>query len=199
MDAQRQKQRIVSLLAVVMALAPAASADLTLIYTGSFDLRIPVEPQTGHAWMNDAVINVPESFTVIDLDVEITLEHTSVFDLQLFVRSPDATALTLIYYDPADEFFEGQNYTATIFDDEADTPIESGHAPFTGRFTPRAPAELTVFDGRDPQGPWTIRIYDSWYANVGALYEVKLIFQTPEPAAFLLLLLGIPLARPQKP
>ena len=187
------------LLAVVMALAPAASADLTLIYTGSFDLPIPAEPETGHAWMNDAVINVSDSFTVIDLDVEITLEHTSVFDLQLFVQGPDGTRLTLVHYDPADEFFEGQDYTATIFDDEAETPIEAGQAPFTGRFSPRAPAELSVFDGRNPQGPWTIQIYDSWYANVGTLYEVKLIFQTPEPAVFLLLLLGLPFTRPQKP
>ena len=195
MDTRKPKQRIVSLLAISLALAPPALADLTLIYTGSFDLRIPAEPATGHAWMNDAVIEVPVSFDVIDLDVEITLTHTSVFDLQLFLEGPDSTRLTLNYYDPADEFFEGEDYTGTIFDDEADIPIESGQAPFTGRFRPRAPAELSIFDARDPQGFWTIQIYDAWYNNIGALEEVKLIFQTPEPAVFVLLLLGIPLTR----
>ena len=198
MDTRKAKQRTVALLAISLALAPAVSADLTLIYTGSFDLRIPAEPATGHAWMNDAVIEVPVSFDVIDLDVEITLTHTSVFDLQLFIEGPDGTRLTLNYYDPDHEFFEGQDYTGTIFDDEADTPIESAQAPFTGRFKPRAPAELSIFDGRDPQGLWAIQIYDAWHANIGTLQEVKLIFQTPEPAVFLLLLLGFPLTRPQK-
>ncbi|MHA1571609.1 MAG: hypothetical protein ACTSWM_07285, partial [Alphaproteobacteria bacterium] len=84
MDTRRPIQRIVAALAVVLALAPAAPAALTLVYTRSFDLRIPAEG-TGKAWMQEAVITVPDSFTVIDLDVEITLAHTSIFDLQIFL------------------------------------------------------------------------------------------------------------------
>lgn len=179
-------------------MASAAHADITMIYTGAFDLRIPADPDTGDAWMNDAIINVPESFDVIDLDIEITLTHTSIFDLQLFLKGPDGTRVILNYYDPADEFFEGQDYRRTIFDDQAQTPIESGQPPFTGRFKPRDPAELSIFNGIDPQGQWTIQIYDAWHANTGKLEEVKLIFNTPEPTAFLLLLVGTTLTRLRK-
>jgi len=173
----------------MLALAPAASADLTLIYTASFDLRIPAEPATGDAWMDDAVIDIPDSFTVIDLDIEITLTHTNIYDLQLFLDGPDGTRLTLNYYDITDKV--GENYTGTIFDDEADTPIESALAPFNGRYRPKAPAELSIFDRRDPQGAWTIQIYDARHANTGTLEEVKLIFEVPEPTTLLLLSLGV--------
>ena len=189
MDTQKQQLRIVGLLAIMLALAPAARADLTLIYTGTFDLPIPAQPDTGRAWMDDAVVEVLETFTVIDLDVEITLTHENIYDLQLFVQSPDGTRLTLNYYDPTAEL--AQDYTHTIFDDEADTPIELAHAPFTGRFKPKAPDELTIFDNRDPQGQWKIQIYDSWYAYTGTLEEAKLIFEVPEPTALPLLTLGL--------
>jgi len=197
MNAQRPIQRIIVLLALSLTFAPAASAELTLIYTASFDLRIPAEPATGDAWMDDAVIDIPDSFTVIDLDVEITLTHTNIYDLQLFLDSPDGTRLTLNYYDITGEF--GENYTGTIFDDEADTPIESALPPFNGRYRPKAPAELSIFDHRDPQGAWTIQIYDARHNNIGELEEIKLTFKTPEPATILIMTLGIPiLLRPRK-
>jgi len=193
MDAHAPKQRIVVLIALTAALAAPASAALDLIYTASFDLRIPADPNTGHAWMQDAVIHVPESFTVIDLDVEITLTHTSVFDLQLFLKGPDGTRVALNYYNPSDEFFEGEDYTATIFDDEAETPIELAQAPFSGRFKPRHPTELSDFDNQNPQGPWTLQIYDAWHNNTGTLQELRLIFKIPEPSAFLIFLFATPI------
>ena len=199
MDAHAPKQRIVALLAITAVLAAPAPAVLNLVYIGSFDLRIPADPNTGHAWMQDAVIPVLDSFAVVDLDVEITLTHTSVFDLQLFLKGPDGTRVLLNYYDPAGEFFEGEDYTATIFDDEAETPIELAEAPFTGRFKPRAPAQLAAFDNRDPQGPWTLQIYDAWYNNTGTLQEVKLVFEIPEPATPAFLLLGLPILLRVKP
>ena len=116
----------------------------------------------------------------------------------LILEGPDGTRVTLNYYDPADEFFEGENYTATIFDDEAETPINSGEPPFTGRFKPRPPAQLSVFNGLDPQGEWRLQIYDAWHANTGTLEELKLIFNIPEPATFLLLLTALPFARSGK-
>ena len=189
MDAHAPKQRIVALLVLALVVPSRASAALNLIYTGSFDLRIPADPNTGHAWMQDAIIPVLDSFAVVDLDVEITLTHTSVFDLQLFLKGPDGTRIVLNYYDPAGEFFEGQDYAGTIFDDEAETPIELAEAPFTGRFKPRAPAQLSDFDNRDPYGPWTLQIYDAWHNNTGTLQEVKLIFTIPEPSTLLLFLL----------
>lgn len=198
MDTRASTKRIAALLALSMAFASAAHADIAMIYTAQFDLRIPAAPATGAAWMTDALIEVPQTFDVIDLDVEITLTHTSIFDLQLFLESPDGTRVTLNYYDPADEFIEGEDYTETIFDDQAPTTIESALPPFTGRFKPKPPAQLSIFNGQNPQGQWKLKIYDAWQPNTGTLKEVKLIFNTPEPTTMLLLLAGITLIRSRK-
>jgi subtilisin-like proprotein convertase family protein len=53
---------------------------------------------------------------------------------------------------------------------------------------------VDVFDGIDSYGPWRLQIYDWWYSNTGTLEEFKLIFNTPEPATILTLILGAGLA-----
>ena len=57
----------------------------------------------------------------------------------------------------------GANFTATVLDDEAATAIASGTAPFTGSFRPAQP--LTVFDGQNPNGTWTLEIPDGVMAT----------------------------------
>jgi len=94
-----------------------------------------------------------------------------------------------------DEFFKGANYTGTIFDDEADTPIEQGQAPFTGRFRPREPDRLARFDGHDAFGIWRLRIYDFWPNDAGSLDSFEIIITTPEPGTATLMILGVGLLR----
>jgi subtilisin-like proprotein convertase family protein len=192
MDTHGQVQRIAAAYAIALSLCSAALADLGLVYGGSFDLRIPATG-SGKAWAQEAVVNVPDHITVIDVDVSITLTHTSVFDLEVILAGPNGARLRLNWY-TFDEFFEGQDYTGAIFDDEASASIELADAPFAGRFTPKAPSRLDVFDGIDAYGPWRLQIYDWWYSNTGTLEEFKLILNTPEPATILTLILGAGLA-----
>jgi len=198
MDMHGQVQRIAAACAIALTLCSAALADLGLVYGGSFDLRIPATG-SGKAWAQEAVVNVPDHITVIDVDVSITLTHTSVFDLEIILAGPNGTRVRLNWYSPSDEFFEGQNYTGAIFDDEASASIELADAPFAGRFTPKAPKRLDVFDGIDAYGPWRLQIYDWWYDNIGTLEEFKVIFNIPEPTTLILLTLGAGLARVLRP
>ena len=171
------------------------------VYSGDFDLPIPADTDSSQGWMADAVIEIPDHCTIRDLDVGITLTHTSVFDLQIFIQSPDGTTLCLNEYS-FDEYFEGENYTQTVFDDEAELPIEQGQPPFTGRFRPKVidPLNLLgVFDGQDSFGLWRLRIYDAWQADTGTFHHFELIITTPEPTTAILLILGIALLRLQNP
>jgi len=187
MDARSTLPRVLTVLGLVAALCSNAAARPVHTYSKDFDLRIPADPDDSRGWMEDAVIDVPDHFTVYDLDVGITLTHTSAFDLQIFVKSPAGTTLLLNAYD-LDEFFVGQDYTQTIFDDEAEIPIEEAEPPFTGRFRPKAGSLLQVFDGHDAFGLWRLRIYDQWYADTGYLNNVQLIVTVPElPPALSLL------------
>lgn len=165
-------------------------------YGGTFDLPIPANPDDSNGWMEDAIIEVPDHFNVLDIDVAIDVTHTEVFDLQILLYSPAGTPVCLNMYN-FEEYFEGENYTGTIFDDEADTPIEEGTAPFTGRFRSRGVDGLyklqTVY-GEDTYGTWKLKIYDAWPDDTGTLNSCQLIITVPEPATVIFLTLGQGLA-----
>jgi len=201
MDARSTAQRIVSIVTILLTVSCPAFAGIILTYGGNFDLNIPAEPSTTKGWMTVALIEITDHHHIRDIDVRISSTHTSVFDLQLFLQSPAGTRICLNTYNPLDEFFEGENYSQTIFDDEADISISLGQAPFTGRFRPREPYLLSAFDDEDVYGSWRLQIYDAFYYNTGTLDSFELIIttHTPEPATAILLLLGTAMSLLHKP
>jgi hypothetical protein len=98
-----------------------------------------------------------------------------------------------------DEYFDGANYTDTVFDDEAPVRIENAAAPFTGRFKPRQGFSLDTFDGQSTFGQWRLRIYDAWPADTGTLNNFSLIVTVPQPSSALILLLATGLVTFGKP
>jgi hypothetical protein len=118
MDARSAMQGIVAILVVVVGVSFPVFAGPVSIYGGDFDLPILDEPGSGSV-VTEAIINIPDYFVIEDLDVRISITHTNVFDLQLFLQSPAGTRICLNMYNLR-EFFEGANYTQTIFDDEAE-------------------------------------------------------------------------------
>lgn len=191
MDAQNSARRIVAAFIILAAACThSVFAGPVHIYAADFNLPIPAEPHSSRGWMTDAVIDIPDHFIIYDLDVGITLTHTNVFDLQIFLQSPTGSRICLNMYDPFDEFFIGENYINTIFDDEAPAYIKQGKPPFTGRFRPLESYRLSKFDGRDAFGPWHLQIYDAFYSDTGTLNSFELVITTPEPTTVILLLLG---------
>ncbi len=199
MDARTAVQRAVASIAIVVGTCGGAVyAGPVYIYRSDFNLRIPANPDKTRGWMADAIIEVGVHHIIHDIDVGINLTHTNVFDLQIFLQSPAGTQLSLNMYN-LDEYFEGANYTNTIFDDEAEIPIEQGEPPFIGRFRPKAGSLLEVFDGRDSFGRWRLRIHDAWQWDTGTLDSFELMITAPEPATAILLTLGAGLVTFFKP
>ena len=165
-------------------------AQPVLIYGGDFDIPIPAESDSTKGWMKAAVIDVKDHYIIYDLDVVISLEHTKVFDLQLFLQSPAGTGICLNQYNLS-EYFDGEDYAQTIFDDQADTPIEQAHAPFTGRFRPKAGNFLSDFNGQDTFGLWQLQVYDAFYDHTGVLNRFELVVTVPEPATVFFLTPGL--------
>jgi subtilisin-like proprotein convertase family protein len=191
MEARSATERI---LAVILALGMAAAGRAVYggavhIYGGQFNLPIIDVPGPASE-MTEAIMNVPDHLTISDLDVQINITHTNVFDLQLFLEGPRRGRILLNMYDPEKEFGVYEDYAGTIFDDEAGLSISEGQAPFTGRFRPRAPYLLRLFDGRDSYGDWRLQIYDMFDSDSGTLDSFELVITTPEPATAMLLALG---------
>ncbi|MHC4123734.1 MAG: proprotein convertase P-domain-containing protein [Planctomycetota bacterium] len=193
-------REVVTVFVAVVVLKPLAFAGPTYIYGLNTSLPIPVSADPCHTtgWMEDAVIHVPRHHTITDLDVKITITHSSVFDLQIYIVSPDNVSLCLNMYDFKD-YFSGQNYTNTIFDDQAETSISQAAAPFTGRFKPAGDDPLSIFDGQDAFGFWRLRVYDAFASDIGRLDNVELRINNPEPATIGLLATGAFLIMLQKP
>ncbi len=203
MDARNPMLRTVAILVIMVGWSFPVYADLVYTYGGDFTLPIPKpdsnDPYISEGWMDDAIIEVGVHHIIHDIDVGINLTHTNVFDLQIFLQSPSSARICLNMYDFQDEFFEGENYIQTIFDDEALIPIELAEAPFTGRFRPLDPYRLSAFDYENSFGLWCLQIYDAFYADTGTLNRFELMITTPEPATMILLILGAGLMTLSKP
>lgn len=89
-------------------------------------------------------------------DLTFTLEHLGV-------------SQTIVLEAGAD----GQNFISTILGDDNTIPIANGIAPFTGYYVPSN--SLSVFNGLDPYGDWTLTITDGYAGNDGILNSWSLI------------------------
>lgn len=120
-----------------------------------------------------STVTVADSATILDVDVELDISHTRVDDLAVFLVSPSGTRVELFTNIGGNE----NNFTGTILDDEATTPIVAGWAPFTGTYQPEG--SLADFDGQDMQGTWTLEVRDEKKSDTGTLNSWSLIVTQP--------------------
>jgi subtilisin-like proprotein convertase family protein len=125
-----------------------------------------------------STLNVPDSYSIKDVNVVLNLEHTWVSDLYVYLVAPNGTEVELF----SDVGGSGDNFEGTVFDDEADILINDGEAPFTGSYKPEG--NLLNFFGMNPQGEWQLKITDDASDDVGYLISWSLIIEPcPVPPA----------------
>lgn len=112
--------------------------------------------------------------TVAKVEVTLNITHTFTGDLDIFLVAPDGTRVELT----TDNGGSGDNYTGTIFDDDATTSITTGTAPFTGRFRPEQP--LNLLAGKPIDGAWRLEVYDDANIDTGSLLNWSLNFRDGE-------------------
>jgi subtilisin-like proprotein convertase family protein len=117
-------------------------------------------------------INVPQTGRVGDVNVKVRLNHTFDGDLVLSLVSPDGTVVPLANNrgGSGDNFGSGANDcsgTFTVFDQQAANTIASGVAPFAGTFRPDG--NLGLFNGKQMNGTWKLRVADTGAADVGTV------------------------------
>jgi subtilisin-like proprotein convertase family protein len=132
---------------------------------GNEHLNLPIEDN--QTTTNSIFINVsetmPQSYILVGVEVVIdTVLHTADGDLE-FTITHDGKTDSLIYRKGGN----GDNFFNTILTDLASIPIDSGSAPFSGNYRPYHP--LSKFNGLDPNGEWTLSIYDGVPGNTGSL------------------------------
>ncbi len=154
-----------------LVVAPPASAGLN--YFSSPDLDI-LDNQT----VTD-VIQVPDGFTIEDLNVFVYIEHSYIGDLDVTLTSPNGTALNLWTGLCEDT----KNFIVNL-DDEA--PFESEfceYYTFGGNFIASPDFGQTLMsavDGENAVGDWTLTITDNALGDAGTLVFWDLTFTGSE-------------------
>ena len=98
-------------------------------------------------------LNVPDSFVVNDLNVELNITHELANLLTIVLIAPDGTRVNLA---ASVGGRTGANFTDTVFDSEAATSINNAAAPFTGSFRPQQP--LSAIYNRSAFGTWRLQV-----------------------------------------
>ena len=118
--------------------------------------------------VTEVKINVLDNLKIIDLDLELSIDHTYIQDLTIILISPEGDEVILT----KNLGGTGSNYTNTVFDSESTNPIQSGGPPFTGIYKPIG--NLKDFYNLNSGGEWTLRIIDQYPVDTGILKSLEL-------------------------
>ncbi len=149
--------------------APANQVNIPVPPVGTGGTGIPALDITTSSIV---VGGIPAALTISDVNVNLTLNHTFDSDLIITLIGPDGTRIILSAFEGG----AGDNFTNTVFDDEATTDIFAGAAPFSGAFIPEE--ALSVLQGLSPNGTWSLEIEDAAGADAGTLVAWSLDIST---------------------
>jgi subtilisin-like proprotein convertase family protein len=132
--------------------------------------QVPLAIPDDNAGGVGSAVFVPDRGRIKDLNVTVSgIQHSWVGDLAIDIVGPDGTTVRLADH-PGGPDNSGDNFTGTVFDDEAATNISAGTAPYTGNFRPQND-QLSRFDGKSRRGTWTLRVRDLFEGDTGTLQE----------------------------
>jgi len=118
-----------------------------------------------------STIEITDNIIISDINVSLNIEHTWNEDLIITLTAPDNTTQVVL---TSGNGGDTDNYTNTVFDDQAANPITGGTGPFTGTFQPEG--SLADFDGLSTEGIWTLSIEDTFPEDGGQLLDWSIEF-----------------------
>ena len=132
---------------------------------------------SGPASVFPSTIQVASDAVVVDVDVELDIQHERLEDLQVRLVAPDGTSVTLL----ADAGGDSSQFGTLILDDEAPAPIPDDGPASSGRFQPSVYGgsvtdlkSLSALAGAPARGAWKLYVSDTHDGNVGVLSQWRL-------------------------
>ena len=112
-------------------------------------------------------INVPDSFTIGDVNITINISHTWNEDLDIYLISPTGTRVEL----STDNGGNGDNYSAT-FDDASGNTLPTSNTTINGTFAPEG--NLSDFNTENSAGNWILEVTDDTAQDGGTVNSITL-------------------------
>ncbi|WP_299223005.1 T9SS type A sorting domain-containing protein [uncultured Psychroserpens sp.] len=119
------------------------------------------------------IINVSDTTPIESMTVTVNLSHTWISDLLIRVVHPDGTTFANLW---AGDCGDNDNISVT-FDDNGGAIVCA--SPTTGTYAPTD--ALSIFNGMDPSGDWTILIADFFAGDTGTLDDWSIDICSEQP------------------
>ncbi|MEO6406139.1 MAG: proprotein convertase P-domain-containing protein [Ferruginibacter sp.] len=161
------------------------------LFTNSTSQAIPDNGCSSGNGISSA-INVTGMATAIlasRIAVRINITHSYDADLRIYLYPPTGGVLVLASANGG----AGDDFTNTVFTDQALISINTGTAPFTGQYRPKGGAPECFQAGTPfanfaaigagniiPDGTWTLRVNDNANLDAGTLDNWSISFSGPE-------------------
>ena len=113
-------------------------------------------------------LEITNNKIISDVNVTVSISHTWNEDLILSLIGPSGVEIVLSSQNGG----EGDGYSETVFDSEAESIIQTGIAPFTGAFKPEE--DLSVLYGTESYGTWYLKILDVGPQDTGSIQSWSL-------------------------
>ncbi|MDP6445912.1 MAG: EF-hand domain-containing protein [Pirellulaceae bacterium] len=127
-----------------------------------------------------SAIRIDDDITIGDLDVQLTITHQGLTNLDVYLISPSGKRVDL--FKGAGKPWKGNNLAATVFDDESTVDMAKVQPPFRGAFGPEKGPEsagLSSYDGDRTRGVWRLFVDGSRSGRPGLINTWSLIV-TPQ-------------------
>ncbi len=157
-----------------------ASYAIPVQYSSVLGTPIPDNDPNGA----NEVINVPQSFNVTGMTVDLQITHTWVGDLKATLTAPDGTTFVELFDRPgvpASNFGCQEDDLSVTFDDNAilsaidfENTCDVAVPTISGTF--QSIDLLSTFNGLNAQGDWTLTISDNVGADLGTIDSWSLNF-----------------------
>ncbi|MEM9645678.1 MAG: proprotein convertase P-domain-containing protein, partial [Planctomycetota bacterium] len=122
-------------------------------------------------------IQIAEDFTIGDLNVQLSITHSDVSHLDIYLTGPDGQRVELC----TEVGGAGDHFNETIFDDQAGLPIVKARPPFEGTFQPEAKIKrqpsLDQFNEKNASGVWQLVVRGTRSDRFGMLHHWSLLIR----------------------
>ena len=108
-----------------------------------------------------------QDFAIQDVTLSLNIQFANDPSLSAVLIAPDGTRIRL--FTAVGAGGSRMNFTGTVFDDAAGTPIQFGQAPFFGRFKPQDSLRLLVQRNLASKGTYTLEITNASSTVSGTL------------------------------
>jgi subtilisin-like proprotein convertase family protein len=128
--------------------------------------------------VTNATLTINDDFLIQGITLKLNISYGNDPDLSAVLIAPDGVTTVPLFTNVGNTGTRA-NFTNTVFDDAATTPIDLGGPPFLGSFNPEQ-SLLTALKGTSSKGTWTLQITDN-AARSGTLNSWSLTLLKPVP------------------